>query len=60
VQRSKIKKRKIMKTLKKQIEENEAKIKALNCNQYGTPVDMDFANKLYEIEENLINQLNSL
>ena len=50
-----------MKTeLIKKIEENEAKIKALNCNQYGTPVDMDFANKLYEIEENLINQLNSL
>jgi hypothetical protein len=49
-----------MKTLKQQIEENQSKIKALNCNQYGMPVDMNFVNKLYEIEENLINQLNNL
>jgi len=42
------------------IEENEKRIKALQCNEYGTPVDMDFANALYAIEDDLNQQLNEI
>ena len=51
---------KIMKTeIIKQIQENQQKIKSLLCNQYGTPVDMEYANSLYDIEDELMNQLNN-
>ena len=43
----------------KQIQENQEKIKSLLCNQYGTPVDMENANSLYDIEDELMNKLNN-
>ena len=43
----------------KQIQENQKKIKSLLCDQYGTPADMEYANSLYDIEDELMNKLNS-
>jgi len=46
--------------IRAELAELATKIEKLNCNEYGVPVDQDYARKLLDREEVLFTELDSL